>query len=462
MNNSLRKDRSDDTGKATAYNRIISEDGFVYGIVVPWGWAKGYASDIGPNQAYNKGSDFSIEKWTEIFCNCKAIGFNCIRIWLFEVMEGIICDDTGDVLGIHEEFMTNLKSLLDLAVSLDINLEVTLQCHTSISLSTNIDLYNRYTQLQFDVNKRKNYIEKVVTPVCKLLGEYIDNIAAIHIFAEPEGDTNGEWGNQHQPYGTVWGKIADHIRQVGAKVREIIPGAMITSSSGWQGFENLRRGNFNDLDLDIIGADIYNDKGEVFYDTANNKTYGSLEELNLSKPAWISEFGAISSKNWSDDFQSKTTVDMYKSAREAGYKGAFLWMYGYPESSESLTVVGKNGDLRPVAGAVKFFLSDIRKERSGDKGILDRPTMVYGHDVRRIKWLGSRNAARYRIERSQDMISWVTAADHLTPLIVDNGSGLCTFTDRSALFGHKYFYRVTVYDKDGNFLVSGSSSWYQA
>ena len=113
---------------ANAYERVMAEDGFIYGIKVPWADGNLYACDIGAGQLpWNNKAQFSLTKWTEILTNCKAIGFNCVSIWLFEQAEGLVVNEAGEVMGVQEEFMTNLEILLDLATSMDINLMVTFQ-----------------------------------------------------------------------------------------------------------------------------------------------------------------------------------------------------------------------------------------------------------------------------------------------------------------------------------------------
>ena len=255
--------------------------------------------------------------------------------------------------------------------------------------------------------------------------------------------------------------MTEHILQVGSKVKEIIPDIPIISASGWQNFDSLKKGIYNNLGLDIIGIDIYNDYGDVYYGTNNSKHYSSLKELRLSRPAWVMEFGPISSDNWSNNFQTQTTIAFYESAKEAGYKGAFYWMYGHAASGEALTLVGQNNQLRPVTAAIRMFINDIRKDRMGIETEIDQPVFLYSHDALNIKWFGSRGASHYMLERSTDGTDWTTLEENISPEAVDDGSYICTYQDSSVTPGVKYYYRVTVYGYDGDSLTSDISMWHE-
>ncbi len=443
------------------YERILAEDGFIYGINVPW-LDSNYANDIGAGHfPWNQESAFSLDAWERVLTNCKAIGFNAVRIWLFEQGEGIVYDDKGDVIGLQDGFIENLEAILQLSRDLGVNLVITLQPHISYSFYiTSVDAYHKFTQMTFIPETRQNYIDKVVTPVCNLFSDYEDIIVALDIYAEPEGDISGPHGNTSQPYGTTWEVMTEHILQVGSKVKEILPDIPITAASGWQNFNSLKRGYYNNLGLDLIGIDIYNDFGDVYYGTNNAKHYESIKDLHLTRPAWVMEFGPITSSNWSDNFQTQSTISFYESAKEAGYKGAFYWMYGHAASGEALTLIGRNNQLRPVAAAIRLFINDIKKERMGIDIEIDKPIFLYGNDALNIQWFGSRSASHYNLERSTDRTNWITIEQNLSPEVVDDGTYICTYQDTSVTPGIKYYYRVTVYGYDGDSLTSDISEGY--
>ena len=73
-------------------NQIIKDDGMVYGVLVAWNGDMGHGSDIGGTYRNNYRSGFSEEKWLEKLWNCKAMGFNMVKLWLSEAMEGIQFD----------------------------------------------------------------------------------------------------------------------------------------------------------------------------------------------------------------------------------------------------------------------------------------------------------------------------------------------------------------------------------
>jgi len=414
--------------------RILAEDGFIYGINVPWFSGQSYANDIGTSVLMGRtASGYDAGLVRQVFTNAKATGFNCVRIWLFEVVEGLQFDRYGNCTGVQKEFVKNLTEMLDIAVELGVVLDVTYFCHISfVGNEAGRDKYNWLTQYIFDRDKWGGTMDNIIRPVSELLSGYQDNILCVDIYAEPEGDIYGRNGNANQQYGTSWPVMAEFLKMCVETVRSVMPDMPVTVSSGWTNYSALQSGLYNELGLDFIGVDIYNDTGTVL----------PVRNLMVNAPVVLAEFGPVSAHDWSDEFQSKYTAAFYRNARANGYIGAFLWMYGYFNSTESATLVGQDSNLRPAAAVIRNLVNDVRYEMAGSAPALDKPEMIYLTDTMDIQWFGSRNAQRYLIERSADGQSWAELAT-VSAASVDNGRGYCGYSDATAEEKTDYYYRVT-------------------
>ncbi len=73
---------------------FLEKKSFLYGINLPWFAHDSYGCDIGYAQICNpqavpeQDCRFRESLVRECFANCRYMGFNCARIWLFEIMEG--------------------------------------------------------------------------------------------------------------------------------------------------------------------------------------------------------------------------------------------------------------------------------------------------------------------------------------------------------------------------------------
>lgn len=426
-------------------NQLLKTDGFVYGIQLAWNGDMGYSSDIGGTYKNGYRTGFNEALWTEKLYNCKVMGFNMVRFWLSEGMEGIQFDENGGVIGIEPTFRKNLTTLLTIADGMGLNVSLTLVPHLSMSAQSKAD-YDLSTRFIFNPEYTEGYIKNFVNPLMEIVAGY-DNILLMDIYAEPEGDTYGMGGNGVLDRGTTWENMTRFIRDVGAAVKKCNPNMPITANSGWRESSPLLAGKYDELGLDYIGIDVYNDYGEV----------DSARKLKLNTPVMAGEFGVSNHDNWSDDFYSQTIEKFFQNAKEGGYKGAFMWMYGFPGETQSNNLVDKNGELRPVAVSLRFSALSREYERTGYTG-LDKPAFMYLNSTLNIRWFGSRGAERYKLERSTDKKTWTLVANITNPQDYEYSSYIYRYQDKTAEQNNVYYYRVTSFDSDGQIAVSDPSN----
>jgi hypothetical protein len=291
------------------------------------------------------------------------------------------------------------------------------------------DPYLQYTKIIQSPEHVKSFTDNVIVPLARYFcGK--EHIIMLDVYAEPEGDTLGEYGNRHQLYGVTLEQMQHYIKSVVSALKEHAPDIPVTVCSGWQWYNTLRAGLYNDLGLDYIGVDIYIDSGEV----------EPVDTLRCTKPVWLAEFGAETKYNWDDDFLTKNACAFYKSAIRNNYFGAFFWMYGYPDcqNGEALMLVADNGDVRPAADKIRHIITDHINQHRYARSLPDVPSFLYFCDCMKIRWFGSRHAVQYRLERSIDRCKWTDIA----LIDADPSNNRIGYSDGSAEPGLEYYYRV--------------------
>ena len=430
------------------YRKILERDGFIYGVNVPWFTSDSYGRNIGSSSRNpGLGSAFSIKNVREVFRNCHAIGFNAVRIRLFEQMEGLQFDSNGSITGFDSLYLENLKSLLKTAREEKITISAVLQPGIGYSLASaeykgSKTEYDIKTQSLFVGTQTDRYLQNIIKPVCELFTQYADVILAVEVCSKPEEDVQT---TDYRSFGTTHENMDGFLHKIINSVRNNLPNVAVSIESG------LNNGyQYNDWDIDTVGVNVYGDYGDV----------PSMGLLKVTNPVWISEFGALSANNMSDDFQMHTVTAFYRNAREAGYTGAFYWMYGFADANGNgnSLINPATGEIRPVVPAIRFGILNNSYERSGVEMQVDKPSVLYSDDFSKINWIGSRNAEYYSIERSDGNNSWKMIADSISAVNVDNGSYLCKYSDNSTVDGITYTYRITAVTSEGYKAVSEPSS----
>ncbi len=239
-------------------------------------------------------------------------------------------------------FLRNLSRICEIAAEEGMPLVVTFQPHISYSVS--LELYEWVTRIIHSRPHTQSFLDNVLRPVAQLLKKF-QHIILYDIYAEPEGDVAGPRGNG-QSYGGTWEQLQNYIRLCAGILKGISPEVPVTAASGWREYDSLREGIYNDLGLDCVGVDIYNDTGEL----------QKADTLGTNAPVWLAEYGTATKDNWDNAFLSFVTERFLLNARTKGYIGAFFWMYGYPESEEALSLIGRNGALRLTAEEMKRMI----------------------------------------------------------------------------------------------------------
>lgn len=435
------------------YDKIVEEKGFIYGVNSPWIYGSTFIGGDTVDEVLTgtRTHVSPVEEYRRVLTNCKAIGYDAVKIWLFREMSGIRIAETGEILGFDEYFMDDFTAIMDIAQDIGIAIDLTLLPHQEQFLSEEYDfgvdgqhLYNRFTQFVVNPKYRKTYIDRIVSPICELIDEkYRDTVLSLTVYCEPEGDTYGEGDvvSSNFLYGTSWENLVEFMNEVTDFIHANLPNIPVTATSGWNPYKMYR---YNDTNLDIFGMDVYNNSGAL----------PDSEAMNVDRPMWVTEFGPDVSEgyNHSDDFQIQYMLEFYNNAIAKGYTGAFFWSFN---GSAPLTITYRSNTysaLRPVAAVMHYRFIDEANARKGieSETVADKPAILYGDDSLSLQWIASRDAAKYKIEVSYDGgKTYSKYADINDADAVTGSTNICSYDVSTLKQGVDITFRISVETYDG-------------
>lgn len=432
--------------------KMSREGDFIYGINVPW---ISLGKDFGASAAEllsdpNAVPDYRYESYRQIFHNCDAIGFNGMRLWMLTNAQGIRFNEYGDVLGLDDYFLDNLKTTLDLAVEYGMALDIVLQPRMMYAYDQGDKrTYDIVTQFIVNPEYRAHYFERVVAPICKLLNKYKSNILAVTVYAKPESDVYAE---DNYIYGTDKQTLLGFVSEACKKVRGFMPDTPISVSAD---FKETTTADYIGMDIDILGVDVYNNSGDV----------ESPKMLNTAVPMWIGECGPDTTykSNNSNESQNNLMMSFYENAKDKGYLGAFWWAYNYVLPFSVIFSSEDYSGLRPAAIVLhNSLLDDYYYENNIDPdSVADKPSLLYSNDPVNLMWIGCRDAESYTIEHSLDGKKFTVLEDNIDPDKVTNEHGICAYSLENVKMANcDYTYRVTVKTFGGNTSVSDTAKFY--
>ncbi len=402
---------------------ILSKNGFINGIYVPWLHKDWFGFDIGRSIYDNYQKCFFNEKYIRnVFRNCKIMGFDMLKIWLNESFEGILYDENGSVIGIEPIFCENFKKLLSIVQEYDLKIALCINAHQETYYSDNKFLYDKYMRYIYSEKETEKYIANWLNPILDICLEY-NCVPMIDIYAEPEADGCG-WEVSR---GFSWKTMVRFVNRINRAIKEKNPQFATTVSSG-ASIYTLKQGKYNSVDVDYLGADLY----------TNDGCFESTKSLMLDRPFMLGEYG-LSNYSSATDEQQVQIIDSYLSnCLKYGVKAAFYWCYGWKcDSAGEMHLVNSNGDLRKSAAYFHFYQLD-REYIRNNICPSDKPALVNIYCPEKLSWFGTRNAVKYIIQRKN-----TDTFENINEVIVsDNNEYLNVYQYNDIVFENKGTYRI--------------------
>jgi len=452
-----------DGEELTELDKILERDGYLEGIMFPWfthdSLGHGFTSnELMTEYVGNSWNDVGMEQWgvTKIYreiYNLKALGFNIMGYEGSPYGEGVIYDDNGDVLGIKDEYLANIRVFLDMCREIGMPVAWTVCFH-----STSMNDYYENGKLAWDVIAQAyanpvvadHYAERFVKPLCDVLNEYKDVVVLMVSTVEVENEINdsaiGNHFDQRVLYGTNQENMLYFVNAVTEAVKEKMPDVPRTLAANTKDMTI-----YEGIDFDFLGVNNYNVNSRV----------PEIDEMKSTLPMLGTEFGFGDGAQIEDEVWTIKQIRFRDNFIEQGYKGWFYWCWsatGYGGVYDLLAADGKSStDFRAGAFAIKYNADNYRAAHRGEEIVLDQPVLFCNSGSGTVEWVSSRQAAYISIERSLDEgKTWTTILDKASPTdyernfkgqYIDEEIANCTT-------GGTVCYRVTAEDDWGEKAVS--------
>ena len=458
--------------KPNGVEQILQRDGYLEGVWYPWFGHENLGHGLTSNELMVKyvsetWGDVGFEQYgaTNIYreiYNLKALGFNIMGYEGSAYGEGVIYDDYGQVLGIKEEYLTNVRKFLDVCRAAEMPVLWTVCFHTTTVNDYYEDgkyVWDVVSQAYVNPEVTKQYTENFVKPLCQVLAEYPDVVVMVAAGSEMENETNdSSLGNQFAGNRVLYGvnveQMAHFVKQVNETIAQELPDVTRTICVSPSSTNTGDMVMYRDTDFDMLGRQIYNGSARSV----------PIEDSKSDVPMLVTEFG-LGNDPMEDSLYTIMQTRFRDNFRADGYKGWFYWCWQpnvYGSGYSLLSADGTcNTDFRPFAYALHYYVEEYRNEHRGVETVLDAPVLFCNTGSGLVQWIASRQATALDLKRSTDGgQTWTTLLDGVSPADYENDfKGVYEDVEiAQRTTGGKVMYQLVAYDDDGHRVESKVSN----
>ncbi|WP_299252174.1 T9SS type A sorting domain-containing protein [uncultured Aquimarina sp.] len=309
-------------------NSKITSDSFVNGINIAW---VNFGKDVGLDPDFQTQYHPDMEKFNEIMTAVSDAGGNVIRWWYHtNGSTNPVFDDDKKVTANPAFFYDDIKSILDLAASKDLKIQICLWSFDMLKDQWNVDAAANKKLLTEEIYFQ-SYIDNALLPLVNEIGDH-PGLYAWEIFNEAEGMTveyGNHWAGFIERVSIV--DVQKFINKTAAAIRAEQPNVKITNGAlGFltsiddqeKGYENLysdeklkEKGGEEKGYLDFYNIHYYNWAG-----MDGSPFHNEYNPEKLDKEAVIAEY-------YPDDTFGVSSVDMIISLMQNGWHGSLLWSW---------------------------------------------------------------------------------------------------------------------------------------
>ena len=446
--------------EANGIEKILEQDGYLEGIWYPWFTHHNLGHGFTTNELMTKyvgntWGDVGFEQYgplniyREIY-NLKALGFNILGYEGSIYGEGVIYDDYGNVLGIKEDYLANIRTFLEMCREIEMPVLWTICCH-----STTVNTYYEDGKYVWDIVSQAyanpevadQYAENFVKPLCQLFAEYPDVVVMVASTSEAENEINdselgNHFGSDRDIYGVDQEAMLYFINAVTEMVKQELPDVTRTLCSNQQDMSIYR-----DIDFDLIGKQEYNYLGRS----------PIIENMAPNAPMFISEFGFGDSIQKDDDLFTIQQIQFRDNFMSEGFKGWMMWCWQPNKFGSIYDLLAEDGktntDFRAFAYSLHYYVENYRAAHRGEEIVLDAPVLFCNTGSGTVEWISSRQATSLDLLRSTDGgKTWDTVFKGVDPTEYEkNFKGV--YVDEEIVnwtAGGKVMYQLVAYDDCGN------------
>ncbi len=431
--------------EANSVAKILERDGYLEGIWWPWFTHGDLGHGLTANETMTKyvgnaWSTVGMDKYSDSYLleqiyNLKALGFNIMGYEGSIYAEGVIFDDNGDVLGIKEDYLQNVRRLLDLCRQAQMPVMWTVCCHSTSAVSYyNLEVWYRMTQMYAVREVANHYAERFVKPLCAVLAEYPDVVVMCATTSEVENEMNdaamGNFTEDRETYGVNRESMLYFINLVADTLAAELPDVDRTLCGST---DNMTM--YSETNLTFIGHQEYN---------ADSRA-DDISKFRSPLPMLATEYGLGDGKYPTEDALVTAQLKFRENFKNKGWSGWFMWCWSNQSSGSSYDLIAKNGaltDFRKVAYEIHDYVEEYRAEYRGETLTLNTPTLFFNKGNGKVEWIKPTQSHTYKLERSIDSGAWTTVTT--SGATVDELGRKYIYQDTTLPASGKVQYRVTV------------------
>lgn len=272
-----------------------------------------YGHDLAPNASHpDWPCRFQALDAYRIIVEAKRLGFTAIRLWLCERGEGVRRDN-GDIVGVHEDLLRNLRILVEGANLHGIALYPTLL--DGNAWGRDQDPLTRSILADDDACRR--FADHVVLPIAQTLKEGNAKLIAFDVINEPETCTPDCADATGNPNPIPWESVGRSIHTIRQALRSELPSTAVTAGTMHVFLPPLWRV----CELDAVDVHIYHHDGGLPSRADLSNYVGDARLAQPDFPIIGGELGIGDSGPKSDE----SLTNYLLNAKELGYDAAFIW-----------------------------------------------------------------------------------------------------------------------------------------
>lgn len=297
-------------------------------------------------------SDFSLSYVNKTFDGIVSAGGHVVRIWLFELAQGIVWNMSGpppQTQGVASAFLQNLDLVLTAARVRGLWVYVT-ALDASEATSKAPAVYASYFKNMFNNvgGELDAYETKVLGPTLAVLNAHQENIYGFDLINEIEAATqvtSGVFANPYNDSRAFLKKMRDYVKTQS-------PWLKVTATAGYGNPANdISLGAFSGLGLDFYDIHEYSDSG-----TYSGATAACDRAQQDGVFIILGEYGQ-STQAIDDTIQYNSTAVFLSNSKSLCFKAAIAWRYDYSALATSnwFNFVRADGSFRPAVSLVKMY-----------------------------------------------------------------------------------------------------------